>query len=254
MSSALSVAKNARCSNRLLTLVVLMCVVVAVNVAGELKVAHLNCPGGTRALHIKTEDGSETSCITPDGAKQGPYRAWRQSGRLSVKGEFKEDKREGSWMTWYPSGGIYAAGPYRMGMKKGIWRTYYENGTKESEIEYRDDEQHGRWAKWYRNGKQSECGQVDGVKIVEPRRVRTIKEIGHWTYFYENGRKEKEGAFRDGRKDGLWVEYYPNGKMRSEGTYDDERRDGRWTYWQEDGQLVRVDEYQKGRLLSTSPK
>ena len=48
------------------------------------------------------------------------------------------------------------------------------------------------------------------------------------------GKKEFEGSYKDGKKDGLWTDYYENGQKRSVETYKDGRKDGLYTYWHED--------------------
>ena len=48
------------------------------------------------------------------------------------------------------------------------------------------------------------------------------------------GKKEFEGSYKDGKKDGLWTDYYENGQKRSVETYKDGKKDGLYTYWHED--------------------
>jgi antitoxin component YwqK of YwqJK toxin-antitoxin module len=53
---------------------------------------------------------------------------------------------------------------------------------------------------------------------------------------YENGQKEEEVTYKDGKPDGKWIRWYENGQKIREGTYKDEEFDGKWTEWYENGQ------------------
>ena len=61
--------------------------------------------------------------------------------------------------------------------------------------------------------------------------------VGHWTFYYENGIKEKEGSLVDGNADGLWVFYDDNSKKSQEGSFTNGTKEGQWTAWFEDGRL-----------------
>ena len=60
---------------------------------------------------------------------------------------------------------------------------------------------------------------------------------------YDDGKKNKEGTFKDGKEDGLWTRWYENGQKRQEGTYKDDEKDGRWITWYEDGQKELEETY-----------
>ena len=78
---------------------------------------------------------------------------------------------------------------------------------------------------WYENGqKQSEVTFKDG------------KINGLVTYWYENGEKKSEGTYRNGKKDGLFTWWYGNGKKEYEGTYKDGKKIS-VKEWNEDGSV-----------------
>jgi len=60
------------------------------------------------------------------------------------------------------------------------------------------------------------------------------------------GKKEFEGSYKDGKKDGLWTDYYKNGQKRSVKTYKDGRKDGLYNYWHEDV-LMYEGTYKEGK-------
>ena len=49
-----------------------------------------------------------------------------------------------------------------------------------------------------------------------------------------DGKKEFEGSYKDGKKDGLWTDYYENGQKRSVKTYKDEELISQ-NCWDKDG-------------------
>ena len=59
--------------------------------------------------------------------------------------------------------------------------------------------------------------------------------VGHWTQWYENGKKWYEGDYKDG--EGHWTFWYENGKKWYEGEFKNHQRNGIWMYWNEDGSI-----------------
>jgi len=56
------------------------------------------------------------------------------------------------------------------------------------------------------------------------------------TRWYENGQKEFEGNYKDGKLDGKWTLWHENGQKSAEVNYKDGKEDGKWTWWYENGQ------------------
>ncbi len=79
----------------------------------------------------------------------------------------------------------------------------------------------GPWTYWYKNGRKEKEGSfIRGVKT------------GPWIYWYDDGTRMKEGSFDDqGREEGLWKYWYPTGRPRMEGTFQAGLPDGPWTFW-----------------------
>lgn len=72
-------------------------------------------------------------------------------------------------------------------------------------------------------------------------------EVGPWTYRYENGQKEKEGAFTRGIKTGPWRYWYKNGILMKEGSYDQlGREEGLWEYRYPNGLPEKKGTYREG--------
>ncbi|MFD1603444.1 toxin-antitoxin system YwqK family antitoxin [Flavobacterium artemisiae] len=53
------------------------------------------------------------------------------------------------------------------------------------------------------------------------------------TYYYDNGRIQQEGFFKDGKLDGVWVSYDERGNKTVEGEYNEGMKTGNWTFYNE---------------------
>lgn len=53
------------------------------------------------------------------------------------------------------------------------------------------------------------------------------------TYYYENGKVQQEGFFKDGKLDGVWVSYDEKGNKKTVGEYTDGLKTGNWIYFDE---------------------
>jgi hypothetical protein len=72
---------------------------------------------------------------------------------------------------------------------------------------------------------------------------------GKQTWWYDNGQKELEGTYKDGKKDGIHTIWYENGQKKSEATYKDGEFDGLYTEWNENGQKEEEQTYKNGKLI-----
>jgi len=60
---------------------------------------------------------------------------------------------------------------------------------------------------------------------------------GVWIYYDENGNKNSEGNYKNGKQEGFWISWDENSIKESEGNYKNGRIDGFWIYWYPNGQL-----------------
>lgn len=71
------------------------------------------------------------------------------------------------------------------------------------------------------------------------------------TKFHENGQKEMEGGFVNGKKQGLWTAWFDNGQKQSEGFYENDLRNGKATVWRDNGFVYYEGYYSMGKLHGT---
>ena len=99
------------------------------------------------------------------------------------------------------------------------------------------------------------CSEVEGQQQLIPQITETYKNgnVKSITYhkktqngielvkgegYYENGQKQGEGDFKNGKPDGLIKGWYESGKKEYERTFKDGEFDGLWTGWYENGQKL----------------
>ena len=107
-------------------------------------------------------------------------RTYTDSKQLSVEGTMDASgRRDGEWRWWYPSGRISQQGTYSAGKKTGVWTVYYEDGNRMSEECHSGD---GVSRSWYRNGDlQSEVN------------VRNGRREGTYRSWHKNGQLQGLG-------------------------------------------------------------
>ena len=77
-----------------------------------------------------------------------------------------------------------------------------------------------------------------GMVYDDPWLILHNKAEGLRTDFYENGNKEFEAPYKDGKLNGLGISWYENGQKKSTGHFKNGEKDGLWSYWDEDGKKI----------------
>ncbi|HXK80987.1 MAG TPA: hypothetical protein PLO05_02370 [Bacteroidales bacterium] len=99
------------------------------------------------------------------------------------------------------------------------------------------------------------------------------KVLKHEIRYYQNGKKEMEGAYKNGKRHGKWIAwydnevvwsigyykqglkhgksevYFPNGEVRYEKNYVNDTADGTWLFFDENGNPIGKVVYQKGEII-----
>ena len=99
---------------------------------------------------------------------------------------------------------------------------------------YLDDEgfRTGKWTIWNDDGGKNEEGPYENGK-----------REGIWTRWYENGAKYEEGPYKNGKREGVWTRWHENGWKWAEGPYKNGNRKGVWTYWASNGERLTPKTY-----------
>jgi antitoxin component YwqK of YwqJK toxin-antitoxin module len=85
-------------------------------------------------------------------------------------------------------------------------------------------------------------------KVAFYQKVGDKKEKVKEILYYQDGKKQMEGEFRNGKKDGKWTAWFENGRMQSEGFFKNDLRDGKSIVWRENGFKYYEGNYSLGQL------
>lgn len=89
---------------------------------------------------------------------------------------------------------------------------------------------------WHENGvKQGEGQYVEG------------KKQGPWTWWFASGQKRWEGTYADDRPEGFERGWHENGMLEYEGSFHSEHRSGPFARWYPTGRIEVRGEYRDGR-------
>ena len=91
------------------------------------------------------------------------------------------------------------------------------------------------------------CFETDEQNIVFLSN-ETDPYTGKYLCRYDNGQKEKEGKYKDGKLIGKLTVWHNNGQKWYEGHYKEGKLDGKWIWWNKKGQKVRQKNYKNGKL------
>ena len=127
-----------------------------------------------------------------------------------------------------------------------------ENVVNDDEIEYRegilylkdsDVPYTGKVFVWYENGKKE-----------QENKYKDGKRHGLTTWWYENGQKKLETENKDGKFHGLLVEWHENGQKSNQGNYKHGKSDGLWMAWHENGQKQGEGNRKDGNFVEGSAR
>ena len=101
----------------------------------------------------------------------------------------------------------------------------------------------GKAFEFYDNGQKEfeeyyKEGKLDGLNV----------------WWYRNGQKQIEQNFKDGILDGLQVQWHENGQKAVEGKFKDGKMQGLWIAWHNNGQKRNEDNYKNGKVVKGSEK
>lgn len=165
----------------------------------------LACADGTEQAERLPQlaGGYEQWCALPDGRRHGPFAAWDENGRISIRGQYIEGRESGEWQHWHPTGERRSRHDYVDGKPQGVWRDWHPNGRLEQESHHVAGERHGMTTRWYANG------QV----FTETRYVHDEVADGEHTFYYEKGGPIERGQFVNHRREGVWTIHAPDGTV-----------------------------------------
>lgn len=59
-------------------------------------------------------------------------------------------------------------------------------------------------------------------------------ELVKATYYYDNGKVQQVGFFKEGKLDGKWISYDSTGKLKAVAEFSEGKKTGNWSYFAND--------------------
>ncbi len=84
------------------------------------------------------------------------------------------------------------------------------------------------------------------IMVGSYRSLNPDRKNGKFTWFYENGQKEKECYYIDNKLDGDYFAWHKNGQLKQSSNYINDLIDGVSKSWSADGKLMKFIEYKQG--------
>jgi antitoxin component YwqK of YwqJK toxin-antitoxin module len=79
----------------------------------------------------------------------------------------------------------------------------------------------------------------------------TVVEHGTFERWHDNGKKEYEAVFVQGRKEGTTIRYHKNGRKATEQEYSNGKRHGHSITWNDSGAMVKQEQWENGEPHGT---
>jgi len=147
------------------------------------------------------------------------------SGQYFSKGEIRNGKRHGKMTFWDENGQIYRERDFKDGVL--VSNTFYEYFYPSDQIE-----------------------SVNNYKVLTKDGIQGFIKDGKWTYWHENGQKNREENYKNGVLDGIQKWWHENGQIFLKGNFKDDKPDGKYKEWDENGQIVFESNWKDGDCIS----
>ncbi|MDO5104647.1 toxin-antitoxin system YwqK family antitoxin [Capnocytophaga sp.] len=200
-----------------------------------------------------------------DGEPSGKWKEVNENGTLKKEVEYT-NKDTYTEREYFGNGNPKIEIRVKNGKRNGICKEFYDTGVVAEERDYKDDKIIVRKT-FHVNGKLSELWNLangelhgaylsmnsEGKKEVEGNYTNGLRD-GTWKYYYQDKDNflEKETPYVRGNKEGVFKSYHRSGKLYTEGFYKNDTMHGTWKYYTEGGKLEKEDVYDHRNLIKST--
>lgn len=167
------------------------------------------CPAGTKLRTTQLNGGKTLECRNSNNVRHGPYteRVRTGGGRVRVDGSYRGGKTHGLRYVRIVAPTIVTLeiGRVRNGTKVGLHRSYM-NGYLLEDTYYSAAGALTRDVNYHSNGRKSFEAHLKRGPGGQPI------PHGVTTGWWDNGQKQRQGRFRNGKQVGTWRYWSPSGK------------------------------------------
>ena len=146
------------------------------------------------------------------------------------------------------SGQYFLKGKIKNGKHHGKMTFWDENGLKFIEDDFKDGVLVN--TTYYSYYPSDQIALVNKYKKVTKDGIQGSIKDGKWTYWHENGQKNREENYKDDKKNGKYTVWYENGQIAGEVSFKDDKPDGKYKGWDENGQLEKESNWKDGECIS----
>ncbi len=120
----------------------------------------------------------------------------------------------------------------------GFYKSWYDNGQISQLRELTKNQNNGSVKSWYPSGQlRAHTDFVNG-----------IYKDGTWGTWYEDGSKQSEVAWKNGKRHGLFQAWYRTGDIMTRQNYENGKPQGKHRQWYEKEVPMNIKQYDKGKL------
>jgi antitoxin component YwqK of YwqJK toxin-antitoxin module len=167
----------------------------------------------------------------------GEYEEFYESGKLKLKGQYKDKIRVGEWISYYETGEVSQEFSYSNGEQNKIYTSYYKNGKIQVKVTLEGDK--------YINRKYFESGNLE---------YEREDKTGYFKSYLETGELNIESKYIDWQLDGEWKQYYKNGQLEWNITYKEDYKQGNYKQYYQNGDLKLQGSTVEGRKNGTEQR
>ncbi len=155
------------------------------------------------------------------GILNGPAINYFPDGTISERRVFVNGKVDGLYETFHPNGKKACVGRRVNGIRTSDWLWYFPNGKLDTRESYVNGKMEGSFEHYY----------VTGQKLSEGISKNNVEE-GWKKSFFADGRVKSQGAMHLNERHGHWVIYDSvTNKKQAEGDYVLGKKNGKWNYY-----------------------
>ena len=136
----------------------------------------------------------------------------------------------------------------------GLVKTYYPSGALETEGNYTNGVRDGLWTFWYEGEVYQDYGddgepntQDEGEGNSEWDSTETVLLDLDGDTFFDPPKKQMEGSYSLGNREGLWTTWYLNSMRKEESNYTSGKLNGIIIRWYENGNKSEAVSYKTGK-------
>ena len=187
------------------------------NEAKHQKIYHFSDKGDFESIGILSD--------APKPSKEGIWQFIYNTGAVSQKGSYQNDRREGEFSIYWTEGSLKQQLNYKNDQLNGANYTYHPNGAK-SGIYPR--------ANGIANGLEEEYNSANKLVSRDPYKNGKIEGVSSFTNYDKGFRREI--PFVNNKREGMMTEKWLNANKKAEAMYVDSLLNGPYKKWYANGQ------------------